>query len=105
MEQLEQYATEMERIVKWSRNTVWSHKQRGLRLDVSPHDIFIQAFKVLVETGGCCPECGRRFEYGTDHWISLEYIDPTTFEVICMDCNVQRAIREQRRGFTYLNSK
>jgi hypothetical protein len=102
---LRNFATEIHRLDKWSHNTLHNHKLRGLPLNFKPAQIFEKAIEILIENEGCCPECGRRFEYNTDHWISLEYNSPDCFEVICMDCNSQRAIMEQRRGFTYLNSK
>ena len=96
---------EMKRIQKWSKNTKQNHGMRGLPIKVPRSQILGMAIDVLLENSGCCPECGRPFEFGTDHWISLEYVNPTEFEIICMDCNVQRAIKDQRKGFTYLNSK
>jgi hypothetical protein len=99
------------KIKRWSKNTVNGHKRRGLELHATPQIIYEEAIKTITKHDGCCPDCGKPFSYDNpnqivgNHWISLEYIDPDCFEIICRDCNLKRNIMDQRKGFNYLNSK
>ena len=100
------------RLRKWSINTKRSHNNRGLELHANSQTIYKQAVKVLLENNGTCPECGKLITFNRDHggnggldWISLEYNNPDSFEIICIGCNQRRNAEQQRKGVNYFNSK
>ena len=77
------------RLSAWAKNTKRHHRNRGLPLEVSKKEILRKAKKIIEEDEGRCPICGCKMNqrHADPYQISLDYIAPDEFQIICKSCN------------------
>lgn len=80
---------DMNKLSKWSKRTRKTHRERGLPLKVSGGAILREAKRILEQDDGKCPICGCKMNqrHADPYQISLDYIAPDEFQIICKSCN------------------
>jgi hypothetical protein len=81
---------DMEKLRKWSLNAKGRHRRKKLPIKATPTEIRKEAMKIVQENEGRCPMCGCEMNQRScdSHQISVDYINPDKFQIVCRTCNV-----------------